>query len=299
MSKPSDRKKYSKSACLLCKHLKIKCSGEPPCDNCTNRGLKCEFDKQKKRGPKPNIKTSIDNLQKEMQLVQIEKRLLQKELFQKEVLLTQVTQLAAEYWAFSLTQAMPGSVSNDFYNIFPEQQNLLEYEYSNPIDPPMLLQETSIPDSNTFQKTLFDSSAKNFDSGISYNSSQNQRFKFINITHDSFKSRNKISKRHKNFNSFNHTIDSVKDSFPIRHYTPDSLGEKYRIEHCHSNTVPNNLFEKQQINAEKYSCSTTQIPNQLINGFPIPNQPNQLIDGFPFDVSMCLDSTSFFHGTNY
>ncbi|CAG8470352.1 15626_t:CDS:1 [Gigaspora margarita] len=270
MSKPSNRKKYSKSACLHCKHLKIKCSGGLPCENCTNRGLKCEFDKQKKRGPKKtNIKTSIDNLQKEMQL-------LQKELFQKEELLTQVTQLAAEYWAFSLTQAMSGNVSNDLYNIFPENQNLLEYVYSNPIDSPMLLQETSIPDSSTFQKTLSDPSTKNFDSAISYNSSQNQRFKFINITRDSFKSRNKISKRHKIFNSFNHTLDSVKDSFPIRHYNPDSLGEKYQIEHCHSNTVPNNLFENQQIDVEKY--------NQLINGSPIPNQHHQLIDGFSFDT---------------
>ncbi|CAG8454178.1 20773_t:CDS:1 [Dentiscutata erythropus] len=82
-----------------------------------------------------------------MKLIQIEKRLLQKEvqLLQKEELLNKVTQeinmiqLMTESWVPSL---ISGSFSNDFYNIFPEQQNLLECENPYSLDPSMSLQET-------------------------------------------------------------------------------------------------------------------------------------------------------------
>ncbi|CAG8530943.1 3575_t:CDS:1 [Scutellospora calospora] len=62
-----NRGNYVKSACRPCAKLKIKCTGEKPCDRCTKQKIVCIYEEPKKRGPKEgqpvrrSRSTSCDN----------------------------------------------------------------------------------------------------------------------------------------------------------------------------------------------------------------------------------------------
>jgi len=54
---PMQRRKYASRACAFCRSLHKKCDGGQPCVRCEQRKQECVYQKHKKRGPKPKVKS--------------------------------------------------------------------------------------------------------------------------------------------------------------------------------------------------------------------------------------------------
>ncbi|CAG8500386.1 9706_t:CDS:1 [Scutellospora calospora] len=318
------RKKKSTSACENCKIARVKCSGVPQCERCIYKKLKCIFNKQLKRGPKPRIKTSANSITSELikdtnptcasllnDLQKEEQSLTQKlqSLTQKLHIIRRLTDVVkTRDLASYLTQDI-GCVFNNPINYinFPEQQNSLEY--LNSIDPfETSLQENRPLDCNSSQTNSFDSLTISYPSMllqepsiIDCNSSQSNLSNSLSITYPSTllqetsmpdynTSRTNLPESLTNaFDSRSFSNQKIK----FKYETPETIRkkiilfkEKLHNFECHLNPQSNSLLKTQQIEAEKSSYSSTQIPiqhfgNELIDGLP-NNNFMEYMGEFPF-----------------